>query len=154
MPDAHRKDFSNHSFGAHFAEVRVDPELGTVRVSRWVGAFTAGRILNAKTARSQAIGAITYGIGMALLEETRIDPHSGRIMNANLAEYLVPVNADIPEIATIFIDEQDRLTNPAGIKGFGETPMVGVAAAVANAVWHATSIRVRELPITVEKLLA
>jgi xanthine dehydrogenase YagR molybdenum-binding subunit len=153
-PDEHRKDFSNHSFGAQFAEVRVDPDLGTVRVSRWVGAFAAGRILNAKTARGQAIGAITYGIGMALMEETRLDPHSGRIVNPNLAEYLVPVNADIPEIATIFIDEQDRRTNPAGVKGLGETPMVGVAAAIANAVWHATGIRVRELPITVEKLLA
>jgi xanthine dehydrogenase YagR molybdenum-binding subunit len=152
-PDEHRKDFSHHSFGAQFAEVRVDPDLGTVRVSRWVGVFAAGRILNAKTARSQAIGAITYGIGMALMEETRLDPHSGRIVNANLAEYLVPVNADIPEIATIFIDEQDRCTNPAGVKGLGETPMVGVAAAIANAVWHATGIRVRDLPITVEKLL-
>lgn len=152
-PDEHRKDFSNHSFGAQFAEVRVDPDLGTVRVSRWVGAFAAGRILNAKTARSQAIGGIIYGIGMALMEETRLDPHSGRTMNANLAEYLVPVNADIPEIATIFIDERDRLTNPLGVKGFGETPMVGVAAAIANAVWHATGIRVRKLPITVEKLL-
>jgi xanthine dehydrogenase YagR molybdenum-binding subunit len=153
-PDEHRKDFFHHSFGAHFAEVRVDFDLGTIRVSRWVGAFAAGRILNAKTARSQAIGAITYGIGMALMEETRLDPHSGRIVNPNLAEYLVPVNADIPEIATIFIDEQDRRTNPAGVKGLGETPMVGVAAAIANAVWHATGIRVRELPITVEKLLA
>src|SRR3954452_4289857 len=153
-PDEHRRDFSNHSFGAQFAEVRVDPDLGTVRIRCGVGAFAACRILNAKTARSQAIGAITYGIGMALMEETRLDPHSGRIMNANLAEYLVPVNADIPEIATIFIDQQDRLTNPAGVKGLGETPMVGVAAAIANAVWHATGIRIRELPITVEKLLA
>lgn len=152
-PDAARKEVSSHSFGAHFAEVRVDPDLGTLRVSRWVGAFAAGRILNAKTARSQAIGAIAYGIGMALMEETRIDPYTGRVTNPNLAEYLVPVNADIPEIETIFIDEQDRRTNPAGVKGLGELPMVGVAAAVANAVWHATGLRVRQLPITLEKLL-
>src|SRR5438067_1580872 len=152
-PDADRKQFSSHAFGAHFAEVRVDPELGHVRVSRWVGAFAAGRILNAKTARSQVIGSIVWGIGMALMEETRVDPHTGRITNATLSEYLVPTNADIPDISTIFIEEQDRRTNPAGVKGVGEVPMVGVAAAIANAVWHATGIRVRELPITVEKLL-
>jgi xanthine dehydrogenase YagR molybdenum-binding subunit len=90
---------------------------------------------------------------MALMEETRVDPHTGRITNANLSEYLVPVNADIPEIQTIFVEEQDRRTNPAGVKGIGEVPMVGVAAAIGNAVWHATGIRVRDLPITVEKLL-
>lgn len=152
-PGPDRKDFSSHSFGAHFAEVRVDPDLGQVRVSRWVGAFSAGRILNAKTARSQAIGGIIFGIGMALMEETRIDPHTGRTVNANLTEYLVPVNADIPEIRTIFVEEQDRRTNPAGVKGLGELPMVGVAAAIANAVWHATGLRIRRLPITVETLL-
>jgi xanthine dehydrogenase YagR molybdenum-binding subunit len=153
-PGAERKNFSSHSFGVQFAEVRVDPELGQIRVSRWVGAFSGGRILNAKTARSQAIGGITYGIGMALMEETRLDPHSGRITNPNLAEYLVPVNADVPDIGVLFVEEDDRMTNPAGVKGLGETPMVGVAAAIANAVWHATGIRVRELPITVEKIIA
>jgi xanthine dehydrogenase YagR molybdenum-binding subunit len=152
-PGADRKDFSSHGFGAHFAEVRVDPELGQVRVSRWVAAMSAGRILNAKTARSQVIGAIGFGIGMALMEQTRLDPHTGRVTNANLSEYLVPVNADVPEIATIFVEEQDRRTNPAGVKGIGETPMCGVAGAIANAVWHATGIRVRRLPITVETLL-
>lgn len=153
-PDAERKNFSHHSFGAHFAEVRVDPDLGQIRVSRWVGAFAAGRILNAKTARSQAIGGIVWGIGMALMEETRIDPHSGRITNPNLVEYLVPVNADVPDIDVILVEEQDRATNPAGVKGFGETPMVGAAAAIANAVWHATGTRVRELPLTIEKIIA
>lgn len=153
-PDAERQKFSNHSFGAQFAEVRVDPDLGEVRVSRWVGAYAAGRILNAKTARSQAIGGVVWGIGMALMEETRRDPHSGRITNPNLAEYLVPVNADAPDIEVIFVEEQDRMTNPAGVKGLGELPMVGTAAAIANAVWHATGIRVRELPITIERLIA
>ena len=153
-PGPERKEFSSHSFGAQFAEVRVDPELGQVRVSRWVGAFSAGRILNAKTARSQAIGAITFGIGMALMEETRRDPHSGRITNPNLVEYLLPVNADVPDIGVILVEEQDRMTNPAGVKGFGETAMVGVAPAIANAVWHATGIRVRDLPISIEKIIA
>jgi xanthine dehydrogenase YagR molybdenum-binding subunit len=153
-PGAERKNFSHHSFGAHFAEVRVDPDLGEIRVSRWIGAFAAGRILNAKTARSQAIGGIVWGIGMALMEETRIDPHSGRITNPNLVEYVVPVNADVPDIEVILLDEQDRATNPAGVKGFGETPMVGVAAAIANAIWHATGVRVRELPMTIEKIIA
>jgi xanthine dehydrogenase YagR molybdenum-binding subunit len=152
-PDAGQRQFSSHSFGAHFAEVRVDPDLGHVRVSRWVGAFAAGRILNAKTARNQAIGSIVWGIGQALMEETRIDRYTGRITNATLSEYLVPVNADIPDITTIFVEEQDRRTNPAGVKGLGEVPMVGVAGAIANAVWHATGVRVRDLPITVEKLL-
>ena len=96
----------------------------------------------------------SFGIGMALMEETRRDPPSGRITNPNHVEYLVPVNADVPDIDVILIDEQDRMTNPAGVKGFGETPMVGVAAAIANAVWHATGIRVRSLPITIEKLIA
>jgi xanthine dehydrogenase YagR molybdenum-binding subunit len=152
-PGADRRKFASHGFGAHFAEVRVDPELGQVRVSRWVAAMSAGRILNAKTGRSQVIGAIGFGIGMALMEQTRLDPHTGRVTNANLSEYLVPVNADVPDITTIFVEEQDRETNPAGVKGLGETPMCGVAGAIANAVWHATGIRVRRLPITVESLL-
>ncbi|MBV9861584.1 MAG: xanthine dehydrogenase family protein molybdopterin-binding subunit [Alphaproteobacteria bacterium] len=153
-PGDEKEHFSMHSFGAQFAEVRVDPDFGTVRVSRLVGAFAAGRILNPKTARSQAIGGMVYGMGMALLEETRVDRRLGRVTNANIAEYLVPVNADVPDISTIFIEEQDRLINPAGIKGLGELPMVGAAAAIANAVYHATGVRVRELPIRPEKLLA
>ncbi|MBV9859810.1 MAG: xanthine dehydrogenase family protein molybdopterin-binding subunit [Alphaproteobacteria bacterium] len=153
-PGDERQKYSTHSFGAQFAEVRVDPELGEIRVSRLVGAFAAGRILNAKTARSQAIGGITYGLGMALLEETRVDRRLGRVVNANIAEYLVPVNADVPEIATIFVPEEDTRVNPAGIKGLGELPMVGTAAAIANAVYHATGVRVRDLPIRIEKILA
>jgi xanthine dehydrogenase YagR molybdenum-binding subunit len=142
-----------HSFGAHFAEVRVDPALGEVRVARYVGAFAAGRILNAKTARSQMIGGIVYGLGMGLTEATDVDARSARIVNANIAEYLVPVHADVPPIEIILVDEDDRHVNPLGIKGIGELPMVGAAAAVANAVFHATGKRVRDYPIRPDKLL-
>lgn len=142
-----------HSFGAHFAEVKVDPALGEIRVTRYVGAFAAGRILNLKTGRSQMIGGIVYGLGMGLFEETEVDARSARIVNANIAEYLVPVHADVPAIDVIFIEEQDLIVNPLGIKGIGELPMVGAAAAVANAVFHATGKRVRDYPIRPEKLL-
>jgi xanthine dehydrogenase YagR molybdenum-binding subunit len=152
-PGAERKEYSMHSFGAQFCEVRVDPELGEIRVARWLGVFGAGRILNAKTARSQLIGGIVYGMGMALLEETHVDGQLGRVVNANLAEYLVPVNADVPEIDTLFVAEADPHVNPLGVKGIGELPMVGAAAAVANAVYHATGTRIRELPIRPEKLI-
>jgi xanthine dehydrogenase YagR molybdenum-binding subunit len=152
-PADEKKRYSMHSFGAQFAEVRVDPELAQIRVTRFVGAYAAGRILNMKTARSQALGGITMGIGMALMEATHIDPNTGRVVNSNVSEYVMPVNADIPDITTIFVEEQDRMINPAGIKGLGELPIVGAAAAVANAVWHATGIRVRDLPITPEKIL-
>jgi xanthine dehydrogenase YagR molybdenum-binding subunit len=152
-PGDEKKRFSMHSFGAHFAEVRVDPALGEVRVTRYVGAFAAGRILNAKTARSQMIGGIVYGLGMGLTEETDVDPRSARIVNASIAEYLVPVHADVPPIDIIFVDEDDPHVNPLGIKGVGELPMVGAAAAVANAVFHATGKRVRDYPIRPDKLL-
>jgi xanthine dehydrogenase YagR molybdenum-binding subunit len=153
QPGDEKKRYSMHSFGAQFAEVRVDPELAQIRISRFVGAYSAGRILNMKTARSQALGGITMGIGMALMEATHIDPNTGRVVNSNVSEYVMPVNADIPDITTIFVEEQDRVINPAGIKGIGELPIVGAAAAVANAVWHATGIRVRDLPIAPEKIL-
>jgi xanthine dehydrogenase YagR molybdenum-binding subunit len=153
QPGDEKKRYSIHSFGVQFAEVRVDPELAQIRVSRFVGAYSAGRILNMKTARSQALGGITMGIGMALMEATHIDPNTGRIVNSNVSEYVMPVNADIPDITTIFVEEQDRMINPAGIKGLGELPIVGAAAAVANAVWHATGVRVRDLPIRPEKIL-
>ena len=153
-PGDEKKHYSMHSFGAQFAEVRIDPLLREIRISRLVGAFAAGRILNAKTARSQAIGGIVFGVGMALLEETAIDPNIGRVTNPNVAEYLMPVHADIPDIRVIFIDEHDPLVNPAGVKGLGELPIVGVAAAIANAVHHATGTRVRDLPIRIDKLLA
>ncbi|MBV9655867.1 MAG: xanthine dehydrogenase family protein molybdopterin-binding subunit [Acetobacteraceae bacterium] len=152
-PGDAKKTHSLHSFGAHFAEVRVDPDFGTIRVSRWVGAFDCGKLLNAKTAESQLKGGIVFGIGMALLEETRTDPETGRITNANIAEYLVPVNADVPDIRTIVVDSADPVTTPLGIKGIGELPTVGVAAAIANAVYHATGVRVRRLPIRLEDVL-
>ena len=142
-----------HAFGAQFAEVRVDADLGEIRVSRFVGAFDAGRIMNAKTAHSQLIGGITYGIGMALLEETLIDGDTGRVVNANVAEYLMPVNADVPDIEVILVENDDTRSNPLGAKGIGELPMVGVAAAIANAVYHATGVRVRRVPIRIEDIL-
>lgn len=144
---------SAHAFGAHFIEVAVDPDLGRVEVRRVVSAFAAGRILNAKTARSQYLGGITQGIGMALLEQTHIDETLARYTNANFAEYLVPVNADIQTIDPILVEEVDKHANPIGVKGIGEIGIVGVAAAVANAVYHATGKRVRDLPITIEKLI-
>jgi xanthine dehydrogenase YagR molybdenum-binding subunit len=153
-PGPDTDNYARHAFGAQFAEVRVDPDLRTIKVSRWVGAFDCGKVVNAKTARSQLIGGIVFGIGMALMEETRIDPEFGRPVNANIAEYLVPVNADIPDIKTIVVDAPDMVTTSLGIKGIGELPMVGVAAAIANAVYHATGVRVRDLPVRLDKILA
>lgn len=147
------KHYSRHAFGAQFAEVRVDPDLGTIRVNRWVAAFDAGQVLNAKTAHSQLIGGITFGIGMALLEETHVDAETGRIVNSNVAEYLMPVNADVPDIQAVFVANDERNSNPLGVKGVGELPMVGVAAAIANAVYHATGVRVRKVPIRIEDVL-
>jgi xanthine dehydrogenase YagR molybdenum-binding subunit len=152
-PGEEKKTFSMHAFGAQFAEVRVDPDLGEIRISRFVGAFDGGNILNAKTARSQLIGGITYGIGMALLEETLVDSETGRIVNTNVAEYVMPVNADIPDIQTILVPNDDHNSNALGAKGIGELPMVGVAAAIANAVYHATGVRVRKVPIRIEDIL-
>jgi xanthine dehydrogenase YagR molybdenum-binding subunit len=131
----------------------VDPDLGLVRVPRIVGAYGAGRIVNPKIARSQAIGGMVLGIGMALLEQTVVDPRNGRVVNGSLADYLVPVNADIQALDAIFVDEHDPHVNPLGVKGVGELASIGVAPAIANAVYHATGKRVRDLPITAEKLL-
>jgi xanthine dehydrogenase YagR molybdenum-binding subunit len=145
-----------HARNAHsavFAEVKVDEELGVIRVTRVVNAVAAGRILNLKTARSQIMGSVVWGIGMALHEETLYDHHFGRVMNANIAEYHVPVNADVHDIEVIFVDEPDETINPLGIKGLGEIGIVGVAAAIANAVYHATGKRVRDLPITLDKVI-
>lgn len=147
------KKYSMHSFGAQFAEVRVDPDLGEVRVRRFVGAFGTGRVLNLKTARSQMIGGIVMGLGMALFEETVTDHKFGRIVNPNLGEYHVPVNADVPAIEAYFVEEKDPHVNALGAKGVGEIGITGVAAAVANAVYHATGKRIRDLPITPDKLL-
>ena len=148
---------SGHARNTHsavFAEVKVDEQLGVIRVTRIVNAVAAGRILNAKTAHSQVMGGVVWGIGMALHEETLIDHNLGRVMNADIAEYHVPVNADVHDIKVIFVDEPDALVNPLGIKGLGEIGIVGVAAAIANAIHHATGKRVRDLPITIDKLQA
>jgi xanthine dehydrogenase YagR molybdenum-binding subunit len=144
--------YSHNTHSAIFAEVKVDEEIGVIRVTRIVSAVAAGRILNPKTARSQVMGGVVWGMGMALHEETLIDNRFGRIMNANIAEYHVPVNADVHDIEVIFVDEQDDIVNPMGIKGLGEIGIVGVPAAIANAVYHATGVRVRDLPITIDKL--
>jgi xanthine dehydrogenase YagR molybdenum-binding subunit len=152
-PGPEQRQYSMHAFGAVFAEVRVDPDLGAVRVARLVAAYGAGRILNAKTARSQLAGGIVYGLAMALHEDTRIDPPSGRYLNADLSEYLVPVNADVPAIDVILVDERDDYVDPIGVKGIGEIGTTGVAAAIANAVFHATGVRCRDLPITLDRLL-
>lgn len=151
--DEANKKYSMHSFGAQFAQVRVDPDVGQVLVTRFVGAFGAGRIMNMKTANSQLIGGITMGIGMALLEETITDSRYGRIVNPNLGEYHVPVNADIPAIEAYFVAENDPHINAIGAKGIGEIGITGVAAAIANAVYHATGKRVRSLPITLDKII-
>ncbi|HEY2397125.1 MAG TPA: xanthine dehydrogenase family protein molybdopterin-binding subunit [Rudaea sp.] len=153
LDDETRKQYSMHSFGAVFAEVDVDEALGQIRVRRVVATYDVGRILNAKTARSQLIGGIVWGIGMALLEHTLVDEESGRVANANLAQYHVPVSADIADIDVTFIDESDDIFNPVGARGIGEIGITGVAAAIANAVFHATGKRIRDLPITVENVL-
>ncbi len=149
-----QEEYSKHAFGAQFARVEVDPELGIVRVRKMVGAFASGRILNAKTARSQYLGGMVWGIGMALQEITRLDERTARIASANLSDYLVPVHADAPEMEAYIVEEDDPHVNPIGVKGIGEIGITGATAAIANAVYHATGARVRDLPITVEKLLA
>jgi xanthine dehydrogenase YagR molybdenum-binding subunit len=134
--------------------VTVDPDLAQTRVRRIVGAYGAGRIINPKTSRSQCIGGMIGGIGMALMEHSVVDPRNGRVTNANFAEYAVPVQADAPaDMDVTFLDEHDPHVNPLGVKGLGEIAIVGVAAAIGNAVFHATGRRVRELPITPDKLL-
>ena len=153
-PGDEKKAFSMHAFGAVFAEVRVDPDFGTVRMQRITGCYGVGRLLNRKTAHSQLMGGIVWGLGFALLEESVPDPATGRIVNGNLAEYHVPVNADVGGIEVIVLDENDPHVNPLGAKGIGEIGIVGVAAAIANAVYHATGRRVRQLPLTPDKIIA
>ncbi len=152
-PGDEAKQYSMNAFGAQFAEVQIDPDLGEIRVMRLVAALGVGRIISPKTARSQIIGGIVGGVGMALLERTIRDHPSGRVANANLADYLIPVNADIREVETLFVEEDDPHVNPLGAKGVGEIGIVGTAAAIANAVYHATGVRVRDLPILPEKVL-
>lgn len=143
-----------YSHGAVFAEVKIDPDLGQIRVSRLVGAFASGRIINPRLVRSQYYGGMIWGISFALHEAASTDHRSGRIMNADLAEYHVPVNADVPVMESILVPEEDTLVNPLGIKGVGEIGITGTAGAIANAVWHATGVRVRRFPIRVEDILA
>lgn len=154
MPNAlKQKDFTRSTHSAVFVEVMVDEELGTVKVTRAVTAVAAGHILNPKTARSQILGGMVWGISKALHEESVLDHTFGRFMNHNLAEYHVSVNADIHDLDVIFVEEHDEIVNPLGIKGLGEIGIVGMPAAVANAIFHATGKRVRDLPITIDKLL-
>jgi xanthine dehydrogenase YagR molybdenum-binding subunit len=141
------------SFSAVFAEVRVDPDLGLVRLTRFLGAYDCGQVVNPKTARSQAIGGIIWGVGQALMEHSETDPTTGRLINRNYSGYLVPTCADIPELDILFVGEFDNEASPIGAKGLGELTSVSVAPAIANAVYHATGKRVRDLPITIEKLL-
>jgi xanthine dehydrogenase YagR molybdenum-binding subunit len=146
--------FSMHAFGAVFVEVAVDSDLGETRVRRIVGAYGAGRIVNPKTTRSQCIGGMIGGIGMALMEHAVVDARNGRVPNANFAEYAVPVHADAPPVIDVmFVEEHDPHVNPLGVKGVGEIAMVGVAPAIANAIYHATGKRIRQLPVTPDKLL-
>lgn len=149
-----KEKYAFQSFGAQFAEVRVDPDLHTVRVARLTGVFDIGRVVNAKAARSQAMGGMVFGIGMALLEDLVWDPVAGRAINADLGDYLVPVNADVPEMDISFIDKPDLEFGPLGCRGVGEIGNTGLSAAIANAVFHATGKRVRDLPITPERLMA
>lgn len=142
-----------YSHGAVYAEVKVDPDLGQVRVTRLVGAFAAGRIINPRLARSQYLGGMIWGTSFALHEEAMVDPRTGRIMNADLAEYHVPVNADAPSVEAILVPEDDPCVNPLGVKGVGEIGITGTVGAIANAVWHATGVRVRRFPIRIEDLV-
>jgi xanthine dehydrogenase YagR molybdenum-binding subunit len=145
--------FSMHAFGAVFAEVAVDPDVGTIRVRRAVGAYGIGRVINPRLARSQCSGGMIGGIGMALMERTVLDTRDGRPVNAHMADYLMPVNLDIPQIEAHFVDEVDPHVNALGVKGLGEIALVGMAPAIANAVFHATGKRVRTLPIRIEDVL-
>lgn len=151
---AEDKSHARNTHSAVFAEVKIDEQLGVIRVTRIVSAVAAGRIINTKTGRSQIMGGVVWGIGMALHEETVMDHRFGRIMNANIAEYHIPVNADVHDIDVIFVDEPDAHINKLGVKGLGEIGIVGVPAAIANAVYHATGKRIRRFPITLDKLLA
>jgi xanthine dehydrogenase YagR molybdenum-binding subunit len=154
-PGRNNQDFSQQSYGAHFAEVGVDRDTGEVRLRRMLGVFAAGRVLNAKTARSQAIGGMVFGVGAALHEDLVLDPRFGYFVNHDLAEYHVPVHADIPpNVEAIFLPELDERANPLKSKGIGELGICGAGAAIANAIYNACGARVRNYPITLDKVLA
>jgi xanthine dehydrogenase YagR molybdenum-binding subunit len=152
-PEAQER-YSMHAFGAVFAEVAIDPDVGTIAVRRAVGAYGIGRVVNPRLAASQCTGGMIGGIGMALMERTALDPRDGRPVNAHMADYLMPVNLDIPTLEAHFVDEVDPHVNPLGVKGLGEIALVGMAPAIANAVFHATGKRVRSLPIRIEDVLS
>ena len=150
---AGKSKFSTHSFGCHFIEVTWQPEIARLRVTRCVTVIDAGRILNPLAGRTQIEGAVTMGIGMALLEHTKYDPRTGQPLNSNLADYIVATNADVPPLEVHFLDYPDLELNPLGARGIGEIGLAGVAAAITDAVHHATGVRVRELPVRIEDLL-
>ena len=150
---AAQSTYAMHAHGAVFAEVKVDPDLGQIRVTRLVGAFAAGRVINPRLVRSQYYGGMIWGVSFALHEQAVMDRRSGRLMNPNLGEYHVPVNADVPSLEAILVEEDDPYVNALGIKGVGEIGITGTAGAVANAVWHATGVRVRQFPITLDRLI-
>jgi xanthine dehydrogenase YagR molybdenum-binding subunit len=153
-PAQDAQTWSTQTYGSHFCEVGVDPVTGEVRVRRMLGVFAAGRILNAKTARSQLTGGMIWGVGSAITEGNAVDPRHGSLINQDLAQYLVPVQADIGELEAIMLDEVDDKANPMGIKGVGELGNSGAGAAVANAIYNACGVRLRDYPITPDKLLA
>lgn len=148
-----RKKYSFHSFGAHFVKVRVDPELGKVYIDKMVGVMDIGKVMNMKLAKNQIMGGQIFGIGMALMEGTEYDPNRGRVVTRDLANYLVPVHADMPDFEVIFLDKPDTIISPVGARGIGEIGVTGITAAIVNAVYHATGIRVRDLPIRPDKLI-
>src|SRR5262249_38380245 len=152
-PSKDRERYSCYAFGADFCEVRIDPELGEIRIPRFVAGFASGTTVNPKPARGQYIGGIISGIGRALREQTGRDRRNARVVTRDLAEYHLPVNADVGTIDVILVDEHDPHVNPLGIKGIGEIGITGAPAAIANAVFHATGKRIRDLPITLDKLL-
>ncbi|MDZ4374827.1 MAG: molybdopterin cofactor-binding domain-containing protein, partial [Phenylobacterium sp.] len=153
-PAQDAQKWSQHTYGAHYCEVGVDPVTGEVRVRRMLGVFAAGRIINAKTARSQLTGGMIWGVGSALHEANAVDPRYGSLINQDLAQYMLPVQADIGELDAIMLDEVDDKANPMGIKGVGELGNSGAGAAVANAIYNACGVRLRDYPITPDRLLA
>ncbi len=148
------KKYQQSTFAAHYVEVGVDTATGEIRVRRMLAVCAAGRILNPKTARSQVIGAMTMGVGAALMEELAVDTRHGLFINHDLAGYEVPVHADIPHQEVVFLDETDPISSPMKAKGVGELGLCGVGAAVANAVYNATGVRVRQYPVTLDKFLS
>jgi xanthine dehydrogenase YagR molybdenum-binding subunit len=146
-----RSQYGRCAFGAQFVKLRVHPETGEIQLQRFIGAFGAGRIVNPKLARSQLLGGMVWGAGQALWEETVLDERVGRWVNSNLAEALVPTNSDIPQTEALLVEENDRQGSSLGVKGIGELGITGVAAAIANAAYHATGRRVRELPLRLNR---